>query len=206
MATARKPADRTFDNTNVSRRVLVLIRREQTDATPRVVWRHEVPILEAIHGEGLVAELDRTMLDEGFTAKVSPDMLVHNKRQDATRRPSESVGLDYAFIGNPEAEYERLGVVYGKHPDVNQTWVENIFGRFKAGLFERTLGTAKLADLPPAQLRDLILAWGYALPIATKDSTPAERAVAADACATFHGLEHDQLVKLAEEVGVELGN
>jgi len=203
MAT-RKPAE-AFDNTNVSRRVLVTIRRDQTTSTPRVVWRHEIPILEAIHGEGNAEETDRAALDEGFSARAAPDMLVYNKRQDAARRPSESAGLDYAFIGNPEAEYERLAAVYGKHPEVNQTWVENIFGRFKAGLFARTLGSAKITDLPPAQLRDLILAWGHALPIATKDSTPAEREEAAKAHAAFHGLEHAQLVKLAEDVGVELG-
>lgn len=204
MATTRKTADQTFADTNVSRRVLVLIKRDQTTATPRVVWRHEVPILEAIHGEGNVVESDRADLDEGYSQRIAPDMLAYNKREDQRRRPSQTAGIDFAFIGSAEGEYERLASVYGKHPEVNQTWVENIFGRFKSGLFARTLGTAKLADCPPEQLRNLILAWGYALPIATWDSTDDEKRTAAAALDKFQALDHAALVKLAEEVGVEL--
>lgn len=205
MAT-RKSASESFADTSVSRRILVVVKREQTTATPRVVWRHEVPILEAIFGEGNVEEVDRTVLDEGFVARVTPDMLIHNKRQDASRRPSESAGLDFAFIGSAEGEYERLGLVYGKHPEINQTYVENVYGRFKAGLFGRVLGEASLKDLPPQQLRDLIVAFGYSLPIATKDSTPAERSDASAAHAAFHALDHAGLVKLAEEVGVDISH
>lgn len=205
MATARKAAEQFSADLTVSRRVLVLVKREQTTATPRIVWRHEVPILEAIHGEGNVTDVDRATLDEGFSTRVQPDMLPYNKRQDGHAKPSETAGLDFAFIGNPEAEYERLQAVYGKHPEVNQTWVENIFGRFKSGLFARTLGTPKLTDLPPAQLRQLALAWGYSLPIATKDSTPAEREEAAKAHAAFFAMDHGALVKLAEDLGVEIG-
>ena len=204
MAT-RKPASESFADTSVSRRILVVVKREQTTATPRVVWRHEVPILEAIFGEGNVEEVDRALLDEGYVARVTPDMLIHNKRQDLARRPSESAGLDFAFIGSPEGEYERLGLVYGKHPEINQTYAENVYGRFKAGLFARVLGEASLKDLPPQQLRDLIIAFGYSLPLAVKDSTPAERAEAAAAHAAFQALDHAALVKLAEEVGVEIG-
>lgn len=204
MATARKAADQTFADTNVSRRVLVLIKRDQTTATPRVVWRHEVPILEAIHGEGNVIESDRADLDEGYSQRIAPDMLAYNKREDQRRRPSQTAGIDFAFIGSAEGEYERLASVYGKHPEVNQTWVENIFGRFKSGLFARTLGTAKLADCPPEQLRSLILAWGYALPLSTWDSTDDEKRTAAAALDKFQSLDHAALVKLAEEVGVEL--
>lgn len=204
MATTRKTADQTFADTNVSRRVLVLIKRDQTTATPRVVWRHEVPILEAIHGEGNVVETDRSALDEGYSGKISPDMLPFNKKEDQRRRPSQTAGLDFAFIGSAENEYERLASVYGKHPEVNQAWVENIFGRFKSGLFARTLGTTKLADCPPEQLRSLVLAWGYSLPIATWDSTDDEKRIAAAALDKFQSLDHAALVKLAEEVGVEL--
>jgi len=205
MATRKTAADQTFSDTNVSRRVLVLIKRDQTAATPRIVWRHEVPILEAIHGEGNVVETDRTALDEGYSAKISPDMLAFNKKEDPRRRPSQTAGIDFAFIGNAESEYERLAMVYGKHPEVNQTWVENIFGRFKGGLFARTLGTAKLADCPPEQLRSLILAWGHSLPIAVWDSTDEEKRVSAAALEKFQSLDHTALVALAEEVGVELG-
>lgn len=204
MAT-RKPAEEFKPGAAVSRRVLVNVKRDQTSATPRVVWQHEVPIMEAVFGEGNVVEVDRELLDEGYTSRVSPSMLVHNKKQDAPARPSAAAGLDFVFIGNAQAEYERLGLVYGKHPEINQTFAENVFGRYSTGMFAKVVGSPVLADLPAEQLRGLILSYGYSLPVTSKDSTAADKAAAADAHATFYGLQRTDLVKLAEDVGVEIG-
>ena len=203
MATS-KPADQALPD-NLSRRIMVLIKRDQTTATPRVVWRHEFPILEAVFGEGNVTEVDRDSLDEGYTAKLSPTLMPFNKSQDAPRKPSDVASLDFAFIGSPQGEYERLAMVYGKHNEINQTFVENVYGRFGAGLFARVLGKPRLADLPADQLRSLALAWGYSLPISTKDSSAEERKEAADAHYKFNTMKAPELVKLAEELGVELG-
>lgn len=206
MATTRKAAAASeFDReAHVSRRILVTIKRDQTTATPRVIWQHELPILEAVFGEGNVVETDRAALDEGYTARVQPSMLVHNKKQDAPTRPSDAAGLDFVFIGNPQAEFDRMGFVYGKHPEVNQTYVENVYGRMSVGAFKRSLGKPTLETLPPEQLRSLALAYGYSLPLTTWDGTDAEKRAAADAHATFYGLPHAALVKLAEECGVEI--
>lgn len=204
MAT-KKPASEPVSDAQVSRRILVNVRRDQTTATPRVIWAHELPILEAIFGEGEVTVVDREALDEGFSARVDPSLLVHNKRQDAPRRPSESLGLDHVFIGDPRTEYERLGLVYGKHPEVNQTFTENVYGRFSVGLFSKAIGTPKLADLPSDQLRALALAYGYNLPVAVWDSTDAEKTAATAAREKFNNLQRSDLVTLAEELGVEVG-
>lgn len=204
MAT-RKPATESLSDAPVSRRILVTIKRDQTTATPRVVWQHEFPILEAVFGEGQVVEVDRATLDEGYSPRVNPTLLVHNKRQDAPRRPSESCGLDHVFIGSPQGEFERLGLVYGKHPEINQTFVENVYGRFSVGLFTKAIGRPALADLPAEQLRELVLAYGYSVPVATFKATEAERAEAAEAARKFESMSRAELAALAEEIGVEIG-
>jgi hypothetical protein len=38
----------------MSKRILAIVSRGMTDKTPVIVWDHETPILEAIHGEGAV--------------------------------------------------------------------------------------------------------------------------------------------------------
>ena len=80
----------------LSRRVLVNIRRDQTTATPRVVWQHELPILEAIYGEGNVPIIEPDTLDEGYTDKPARELLIYNKEQDKIPRPSEASGIDFS--------------------------------------------------------------------------------------------------------------
>ena len=167
-----------LDGPPLSRRVLVNVKRDQTTATPRVVWQHEIPILEAIFGEGMIATLDPATMDDGYSAKAAPELLVHNKRQDTIKRPSESVGLGYVFVGNQQAEYDRLATVYGWHPDVKQTYVENVYGRFARGHFKLALGDPRLEDLPAGQLRELALSYGYQIPAVDFNSGDAERAAA----------------------------
>lgn len=204
MATTRKAAADFDREAHVSRRIIVTIKRDQTTATPRVIWQHEMPILEAVFGEGNVVETDRAAMDEGYSPRTPAAMLVHNKKQDAPTRPSEAAGLDYVFIGNAQSEFDRLGFVYGRHPEVNQSFVENVYGRMSVGAFKRALGKPTLATMPAEQLRALVLAYGYSLPMTTWDSTDAEKAKAADAHATFYALPREALVKLAEECGVEI--
>lgn len=200
-ATPKKSAE----SQALSRRVLVQIRRDQTTATPRVVWAHEVPLLQVIFGDDEVLEVDSALLDEGYKPKASADMLPHNKRQDQIAPPSESVALGYVFVGNAQAEYERLALAYGRHVDVPQPNVEYVYGRFSRGDFARMVGRPTLDDLPDNQLRDLILSYGHPMPIATHDSTDAERAQATKAWAEFRSMNHAELVKLAEQTGVEIG-
>ncbi len=189
----------------LSRRVLVNIKRDQTTATPRVVWAHEVPILEAIWGEGNVQHVEPATLDEGYSPKASASMLVHNRAQDAFRRPSESLGLGWVFCGDPRAEYDRLAACYGMHPEIKQTWVENVFDRFQKGTFQAVVARPDLEDLPEDQLRTMLLQSGYQLPIVTYESSEAERAAASKARKEFEAADKAALVKLADEYGVEMG-
>lgn len=200
----RKSAEPQTDRV-LSRRVLVTIRRDQTTLTPRVVWAHEVPVLQVIHGEDEVKEIDPAGLDEGYSAKPSADMLAHNKRQDPILPPSQTNQLGWVFVGNPEGEFNRLEAAYGRHADVPISNAERVYGRFSAGLFATIVGRPTLDDLPDAQLRDLILSWGHVLPVATYDSDNDERKTAEKAWAEFNSLPHAALVKLAEETGVQLG-
>lgn len=196
---ARQPAK--DQSKPLSRRVLVSIRRDQTTETPRVVWQHEIPILEAVFGEGNVRPVDPAVLDEGYTPKASPDMLIHNKRQDTIAPPSQTAALGYVFNGDPRAEYERLAAAYGKHQEQDATVVEYVYGRFQVGRFEQVVGAAELDDLPDAQLRSLILASGY-LPEVNHTATEEDRRQVSAARAAFDRLGRDDLVKLADEIGV----
>lgn len=203
---ARQPAKETaaYDKP-LSRRVLVNIKRDQTATTPRVVWAHEVPILEQIFGEGNVQEVNPASLDEGYSTKQTPDMLVHNKKQDPIKRPSESLCLGWVFVGNPLTEYERLCSAYGRHTEMPIPNCEHVYGRFQTRAFEKLVGKPELSDLPDDQLRDLIKAWGFEIPQTDTKSTPEQIEKAAEARAKFNTMTSAELVALAEELGVEIG-
>lgn len=203
MAT-RKPSDAATTFRLLSRRVAVLIDRGMTDKTPRVVWQHELPILEAVFGEGKVTPIESDKLDEGHNPRPSPDMLVHNKRQDAIRAPSVNVGIGHVFVGDPRAEYDRLGAVYGRHPDIDMLAVEHVYGRFQGGRFAEMVGEPELEDLPDDQVRALVRAWGGAPEDVTFKATDDERRAAAAAIARFNALAGAELLQLARDVGVTL--
>lgn len=164
-----------------SQRILVNITRDMTAVTPKIIWAHEKPLLEIVFDEGNVKEVEAGALDEGYSGKVTPELLPYNKKQDAILPPSQTNGLGFLFIGDAASEYQRLADVYGKHPSENILIVEKIFGRFQDGRFERLLPTPELADLPKAQLEGLLRSYGVEIP--------------ADA----------DLVKLAEASGIALG-
>ncbi len=178
----RKPASDKV----LSRRVLVLINRDMTAKTSRIVWQHEIPILEAIFGDGEVKVQDPKVLDDGYSGKPSADMLIYNKKQDPILPPSQTAGLDFVFCGDARTEYDRLTAVYGRHPEVNQSMAEHVYGRFQDGRFQSIVGSAVLEDLPDAQLRELVSSWG------------------ADPEAVTAAKTTEQLLKLAEEANVEL--
>ena len=176
----RKPATEKM----LSSRVLVLIARDQTAKTSRVVWHHEVPILEAIHGEGNVTLVEPDTLDEGYSAKPSPELMIFNKTQDKILPPSQTLGLGHVFIGDPRNEFERMVEIYGRHPDVNESMAEHVYGRFQDGRFARLIGRPDLDDLPDDQLRSLCSSYGAS----------AEQIAEAG----------DDLIKLARELGVRV--
>lgn len=168
----------------LSRRVLVVVKRDQTTATPRVVWQHEIPILEAIFGEGNVTLPDPSTMDDGYSPKIARELLIYNKSQDPILPPSETASIGFVFIGSPAVEYERLVGAYGMHPEVRQSYCENVYGRFQENRFSGVLGRATLEDLPEAQLRQLV-----------RDFGGEDRA---------KDMKAEDLSKLAAELGVEV--
>lgn len=190
----------------LSRRVLVEIDRDMTAKTSKVLWQHEIPVMEAILGEGKVKLLDPASLDEGYNPKASAAMLPYNKQQDQIRRPSDTLGLGFVFIGDTKTEHARLSEVYGRINDrEGAVAAEKVYGRFQDGRFERVIGTPALEDLPEAQLRSLIEAYGFAPADAHKDMTAEEKSQAAAARRAFLDADKATLIKLATEAGVELG-
>lgn len=189
----------------LSKRVLVTVRRDAMTNSARVVWAHEVPILQVIFGEGEVQYVDPAVLDEGYSKKPSADLMPYNKQQDAILPPSQTSRIGWVFIGNAEAEYNRLGDAYGRHVEVPQPNVEYVYGRLSSGKFREIIGKPRLDDCPDDQLRDLILSYGYSLPLEVHDSDDSERKAARAAWKAFRELDHAALVKLAEQVGVEVG-
>ncbi len=197
------PRAKAPDSENlVSRRVLVNIKRDQTTATPRVVWAHEFPILEMIWDEGNVSVVEAEELDKGFVRKASADMMPYNKTQDDFRPPSEGLCLGWAYTGDPREEYDRLAEVYGNVPDTRTPFVEAVYGRFNAGNFARAIGRPTTEDLPEGQLRHLLLQAGYSLPVVNWESSEAERKAGLDAIRKFNTAPKAELVKLAEELDV----
>lgn len=201
--TKRRATAAPTNDVPLSRRTLVQIKRDMTDVAPRVIWAHELPILEAIFGEGTVVEVDAERLDEGYVSKIPASQLIYNKQQDKVRKPSEVAKLGYVFTGDARAEFERLVSAYGKHPDVNESFAEHVFGRFQNGNFSKLLGRPSMQDLPDGQIRDLIEAYGY-VPILTEKPSDTERAEYEQARKRLYGAGRDQLIKLADEIGVEL--
>jgi hypothetical protein len=194
MARLKTAADKVL-----SRRVLVTIKRDALEVVSRVVWEHEIPLLQEIHGEGNIVVVDPTTMDDGYNPKPSPDMLVYNKRQDIIKPPSETAGIGYVFASDPRTEHARLGDVYGKLAEENRLVVEHIYGRFQEGRFSLVVGAAELDDMPEAQLRDTIIAHGW-LPQTSKESTDAERREASDARRKLFEMPHAALVDLANTV------
>jgi hypothetical protein len=187
----------------LSRRVLVIIDRDMTAKTPRVVWQHEIPVLEAVFGEGKIIPVDATKMDEGYSAKTSPDLLPFNKVQDAMLPPSLTASIDWVFINDPRVEYDRMAALYGASNEDKRSFVELVYGRFQEGRFSQVIGSAVVEDLPESQLRDLIKGYGF-IPATSKDSTDAERAEAKAKTLQLSKASQAELVKLAETVGVTL--
>ena len=185
----------------LSRRVAVLVKHASdiNTAIPKVVWQHEVPILEAIHGEGKIEEIPNAKLNEHFRAKASADLLVHNKAQDGFIPPSDALGVGFVFVGDIEGEYNRLAAVYGKHKDIDIPLVEHIYGRFQSGKFAELVRSGDTEDMPPAQLRQLIRGHGY-VPYVDKDATPEQRAEAQAKHREVNEAARERLLEIAQDL------
>lgn len=189
----------------LSRRILVTItRNDKMTITSKVVWAHEMPILEHIFGEGNVKPVDLGLMDDGFSDKPKPELLPFNKKQDKLKPPSENASVGFVFFGDPRSEYERLCEAYGRDEEVNSPVCTMVYGRFQEHRFTQILGRPTIEDMPDAQIRDLIIQYGY-LPVVSHDSSPEERREAAAVAAKLREMPQAELIKIAAEVGIEVG-
>lgn len=88
----------------------VEITRNTMTKVPRNVLASEIPILQAMYGDGSVKELPLSSHNTAITADV-----------------------------NAEAEYDRLARIYRTPPEDNTTWVEKVYGPRRAGALEGVL-------------------------------------------------------------------
>lgn len=135
----------------MSKRILVLVQRagggtHVTDQTPTIVFEHEVPLLEEIHGEGSceVVEYDQIL-----------DREVVTKRKEQIDYIVKANHLGENFMGDPFEEYQRLSIKYGMHPDVRMAVVEKVYGVFREGRFTKACGATSYEEMPMAQLREI---------------------------------------------------
>lgn len=189
----------------LSRRVLVLVDRDMTAKTPRVIWQHEKPLLELLFGDGKVVDADPAILDESYAEKISPALLPFNKTQEQPIRPSQAAGLGFVFVGDPAAEFARLSEVYGRMPDENVLVAEKMYGRFSEGRFEALIGEPKFTDLPEAQLRSLLESYGLAPAAPLPTMTDADKTAANEARRAFLTASKADLIRMCEDGGITLG-
>jgi hypothetical protein len=197
---------------SLSRRILVTIDQGMTIKTPKVIWEHELPIFQEVHGGGAeegeggavsVVEDPEAFLDKDHKPRQRLDMLQHNKRQDDLTKPSEAAQLGFVFIGNPKEEWDRLAAAYGKCDDEDKLVVERIYGRARELRLAAMLGKPSLKDLPIPQLRQLIVGTGYVVDVA-KDTPEAEKPAVLARRKEFLELDVAGLVKLADAEGVAI--
>lgn len=134
----------------MSKRVLALVRRSGggsniTDETPTVVYEHEVPLLEEIHGSVEVISDPEKLLDDE----------VRKDRAQQIDHIAKTMGLGIEFAGDPFEEFQRMQMKYGMHPEIRTSVVEKVYGDFRSGSFTRACGTMALESLSSSQLRDM---------------------------------------------------
>lgn len=135
----------------MSKRILVLVQRAGggthiTDQTPTIVWEHEVPLLEEIHGEGSCETVEHEQI---------LDREVVTKRQEQINYIVKANRLGETFTGDPFEEYQRLSMKYGMHPDVRMAVVEKVYGVFREGRFTKACHVLAYEEMPMSELREI---------------------------------------------------
>lgn len=113
----------------MSERVQVLVKRVSKsgdgEEIPVVVWSHEIPLLEEIHGVGAVNPVPPA-----------------TKKMDIEVR--SNLGLGTQFKLQPEQElmdeWNRLVAVYGMHPEFKVLVVEKVYQRHDSPQFLAAVG------------------------------------------------------------------
>ena len=104
-------------------RVLVLVTRDMTETIPATVFVHEVPILQAIHGDDGVNFAPNP---EKIMAGTTEALVLPGEREKQVERMLASEEIDSG------EEYQRLIQRYGLHSDVPIPYVEYVHGRINS--------------------------------------------------------------------------
>jgi hypothetical protein len=121
----------------MSKRVLALVQRSGngsnvTDRTPTVVWEHEVPLLEEVHGEGAIEVIED--IDDLL------DKSIVRGRKENIEHIVKTHGINDVFHGDPFEEYQRLATKFGQHTEVRMSVVEKVYGAYRDGAFKTACG------------------------------------------------------------------
>jgi hypothetical protein len=163
-------------------RVLATVNKGMTDKPTICVFPWEVQLLEVLHGDGSVEVQDIDSLSSvGAKAIVQRIKLKHTEHAAPELREQLLAFCNTLPDGiepfeNPRAEYERMVAVYGMHPEVKQSVVENVYGRFESGAFsavvksvadahneaevEHTPAAVDVEDMAGNELREALRARG----------------------------------------------
>ena len=104
-------------------RVLVLVTRDMTETIPATVFVHEVPILQAIHGDSGVSISPNA---EKIMACTTEGCILPGEREKQVERMLATEEIDSG------EEYQRLVQRYGQHSDVPIPYVEYVHGRINS--------------------------------------------------------------------------
>lgn len=101
------------------KRIMVLVRRGIAESTPVIVFCHEYPLLQSIHGE------------ESVTIVNDPDRIIAQSTEGLTKEQRETQIEEMLSPQDMDSadEYNRLVQRYGMHPEVAVPTVEYIHGR-----------------------------------------------------------------------------
>lgn len=101
------------------KRIMVLVRRGIAESTPVIVFCHEFPLLQSIHGE------------ESVTIVTDTDRIIAQSTEGLTKEQRESQIEKMLAPQEMESgdEYMRLVQRYGMHPEVSVPVVEYVHGR-----------------------------------------------------------------------------
>lgn len=121
-------------------RVIVNVKRGPTDTIGKVVFRHEIPLLEEIHGEGNVAVITdtdpdgRKLMRSALKGK-GPVISVEEFPEDDLGADATVIMKHFDPADDPREEYNRMELVYGRHAEKPMSVVEAVYGRFQEGRF-----------------------------------------------------------------------
>lgn len=90
----------------MSKRIVAVVSRGMTDKTPVVVWEHEIPILEAIHGDQSVTKLTQEDLTDRVDAVVikGSNRVIDPKSQNVKFLRGDKGAEEIEFMGQVEGK------------------------------------------------------------------------------------------------------